>query len=83
MRLTVLAQMAKSLVGTALTDRRGAWCTDLDDDDLRYLQEDLDRVPRQLERLKWFLWHGNVLRARQVTGDLESALDQQSNGQRR
>ena len=25
---------------------------------------------RQLERLKWFLWHGNVFRALQVVGDL-------------
>ncbi len=37
MRLTVLAQMAKSLPGAALADRRGTWCTDLDDDDLRHL----------------------------------------------
>ena len=30
---------------------------------------------RQLERLKWFLWHGNVLRALQVVADLEIDLD--------
>jgi hypothetical protein len=30
---------------------------------------------RQLERLKWFLWHGNVFRALQVVGDLEMDLD--------
>ena len=30
---------------------------------------------RQLERLKWFLWHGNVVRALQVVGDLEIDLD--------
>src|SRR6266849_6094454 len=30
---------------------------------------------RQLERLKWFLWDGNVLRALQVVGDLEIDLD--------
>ena len=53
MRLTVLAQMAKSLPGAALADRRGTWCTDLDDDDLRHLDEDVARVPRHLERLKW------------------------------
>jgi hypothetical protein len=29
----------------------------------------------QLERLKWFLWHGNVFRALQVVGDLEMDLD--------
>jgi hypothetical protein len=30
---------------------------------------------RQLERLKWFLWHGTTFRARQVVGDLEIDLD--------
>jgi hypothetical protein len=75
MRLTVLAQMAKGPAGAGLCTRRGAWCTDLDDDDLRHLGEDVARVPRQLERLKWFLWHGNVFRALQVTSDLESDLE--------
>jgi hypothetical protein len=32
-------------------------------------------VTRQLERLKWFLWHGNVFRALQVIEDLEDDLD--------
>lgn len=32
-------------------------------------------VSRQLERLKWFCWHGNVFRALQVVGDLEIDLD--------
>ena len=75
MRLTVLAQMAKSLPGAALADRRGTWCTDLDDDDLRHRDEDVARVPRQLERLKWFLWHGNVYRALRITDDLASDLE--------
>ena len=75
MRLTVLAQMAKGPAGADLADRRGPWCTDLDDDDLRHLGEDLARVPRQLERLKWFLWHGNIFRALQVTDDLASDLE--------
>jgi len=30
---------------------------------------------RQLERLKWFLWHGNVFRALQVVADLEIDVD--------
>jgi hypothetical protein len=30
---------------------------------------------RQLERLKRFLWHGNIFRALQVVGDLEIGLD--------
>jgi hypothetical protein len=28
-----------------------------------------------LERLMWFLWHGNVFRALQVVEDLEIDLD--------
>ena len=35
---------------------------------------------RQLERLKWFLWHGNVFRALQVVGDLEMDLDVDGTG---
>ncbi len=30
---------------------------------------------KQLERLKWFLWHGNVFKALQVIGDLDLDLD--------
>jgi len=30
---------------------------------------------RQLERLKWFLWHGNVFRALQVIEGLTIDLD--------
>jgi len=75
MRLTVLHQMAKGPAAGDLLDRRGAWCDDLDDDDLRHLGEDLARVPHQLERLKWFLWHGNVFRAGQVADDLTFDLE--------
>jgi len=32
-------------------------------------------VAGELERLKWFLWHGNVFRALQVVADLELDLD--------
>ena len=32
-------------------------------------------VAKELERLKWFLWHGNVFRALQVVEDLEIDLD--------
>lgn len=75
MRLTVLGQMAKAPAGVDLVDKRGPWCEDLEDDDLRHLQEDLDRVPHQLERLKWFCWHGNVFRALQLVDDLTFDLE--------
>ena len=35
---------------------------------------------RQLERLKWFLWHGNTFRALEVVGDLEMDLDVDGTG---
>jgi hypothetical protein len=34
-----------------------------------------DAVVRELERLKWFLWHGNVYRALQVVESVEMDLD--------
>jgi hypothetical protein len=33
------------------------------------------QVAEELERLKWFLWHGNVFRALQTVDDLEVDLD--------
>jgi len=30
---------------------------------------------KELERIKWFLWHGNVFKALQVIGDLDLDLD--------
>jgi hypothetical protein len=35
---------------------------------------------KDLERLKWFLWHGNVFRALQVVEDLEMDLDVEGAG---
>ena len=37
-------------------------------------------VARELERLNWFLWHGNVFRALQVVEDLEIDLDIEAAG---
>jgi hypothetical protein len=61
MRLTTLTQTAKGLPAT----------TSLEGRTLR------DNVVRELERIKWFLWHGNVFQAlkelRFVEGDLDAA----------
>jgi hypothetical protein len=61
MRLTTLTQTAKGLPAT--TSPEG-----------RTLRDD---VVRELERIKWFLWHGNVFQAlkelRFVEGDLDAA----------
>lgn len=75
MRLTVLHQMAKAPAAADLLDRRGPWCEDLDDDDLRHLGADLSGVPHHLDRLKWFCWHGNVFRALQLLDDLTFDLE--------
>src|SRR4029077_1795368 len=38
-------------------------------------------VEKELERLKWNLWHGNVHKALQIVDDLEFALDIEDHGQ--
>ena len=61
MRLTVLQQTAKGLP-----------------DQTRDEEEDYplrDPVVRELERLKWYLWHGNVYKALQVVQSIEMDLD--------
>jgi hypothetical protein len=61
MRLTVLQQMAKGLP-----------------DQTRDEEEDYplrDPVVRNLGRLKWYLWHGNVYKALQVVQSIEMDLD--------
>jgi hypothetical protein len=61
MRLTVLLQTAKGLP-----------------DQTRDEEEDYplrDPVVRELERLKWFLWHGNIYKALQVVQSVEMDLD--------
>jgi hypothetical protein len=61
MRLTVLQQTAKGL-----PDK-------IRDEDKDYPLR--DPVVRDLERLKWFLWHGNVYKALQVVQSIEMDLD--------
>jgi hypothetical protein len=61
MRLTVMQQTAKGLPETTRDEER--------DYPLR------DPVVQALERLKWFLWHGNVYKALQVVQSIEMDLD--------
>jgi hypothetical protein len=63
MRLTVMTNMAKSLPPPVDPDRSAP------PDDVA------TSVGKELESLKWFLWHGNVFRALQITGDLVVDLD--------
>lgn len=70
MRLTVLQQTAKGLPQTTS-----------DDEGMYHIREP---VRRSLERLKWFLWHGNVYQALQVVQsaiiDLEVAVATSGDG---
>src|SRR5262244_913037 len=72
MRLTTMTQSAKGLPET------------MGDEQPLPLR---DEVIRQLERTKWFLWHGNVFRALQVLTtilfDLEMAAGEHEEGQER
>ena len=69
MRLTVLGQMTKGLATEGDSPSEPA-------------DEDADRLDpaasdKQLESLKWHLWHGNVYRALQIVEDLEWDLESQ------
>ena len=61
MRLTVMQQTAKSLPETT------------QDEEMTY--EVRAPVIKELERLKWFLWHGNVYQALQVMQSIEGDLE--------
>ena len=69
MRLRVMGQMAKGLVNEQnMTSAQ---------EPLTEAGEELDTVDigKQLERVKWFLWHGNVVRALETVEDIEVELD--------
>jgi len=61
MRLTVLQQTAKGFPEKT--------------SDGEETYELRDPVVRELDRLKWFVWHGNVYKALQVVQSVEMALD--------
>jgi len=69
MRLRVMGQMAKGLVNEV--NMMSA------QEPLTEAGEELDTVDigKQLERVKWFLWHGNVVRALDTIEDVEDELD--------
>jgi hypothetical protein len=67
MRITVMTNMAKSLQPPP------------PDPDLGFSAETVTklvaRIGPDLQRLKWFLWHGNVFRALQTVDDLTTDLE--------
>ncbi len=67
MRLTVMMNTAKSLPAPA--------------EDVAEGRVDRDQVAKDLERLKWLLWHGNTFRADQMLSWLEDDLDSEDPGE--
>lgn len=67
MRLTVMGQMTKGLAAEC-----GPGPKPGDDE---YGRPNATSMDKQLESLKWHLWHGNVYRALQIVQDLECDLE--------
>src|SRR5216110_2012186 len=74
MRLTVLDQLAK---GVALRTNDMKETQPLFEEEKEPLPSvpTLEELERQLERMKWYLWHGNVFCALQIGEDLEDELE--------
>src|SRR5512135_1914257 len=77
MRLTVMGQLAKGLA----LERVPVGPAGDDGEEEEVGQLDVPALEKQLESLKWHLWHGNVYRALQIIEDLEceSVLSQALN----
>ena len=69
MRLRVMGQMATGLVNEKGTTSMQEPLTEPD--------EELDAIDigKELEGVKWFLWHGNVIQALDTIEDIEGELD--------
>jgi len=70
MRLTVMGQQAKGLALERVPVGPAG-----DDGEEEVGRLDVPALEKQLESLKWHLWHGNVYRALQIIEDLECDLD--------
>ena len=69
MRLTVVGQMAKGLALEQVP------LAQVGEEEEELVRLDVFALQKQLESLKWHLWHGNVYRALQIIEDLECDLD--------
>jgi hypothetical protein len=72
MRLTVMGQLAKGLALERVPVGPAG-----DDGEEEVGRLDVAALEKQLESLKWHLWHGNVYRALQIIEDLEWDLESQ------
>jgi hypothetical protein len=76
MRLTVLGQFAKgAALRTEVNDKKKKKHSQSDEEELEPCMPTLEEWERQLERIKWYLWHGNVFRALQAGETLEEDLE--------
>jgi hypothetical protein len=77
MRLRVMGQMAKGLANVNEQNLTSVQepLTEVDED--AEADEELDRldIGKELERVKWSLWHGNVAGALDTIEDVEGELD--------
>ena len=76
MRLTVLGQLAKGIVlRTELKKTKKKQHQVEEEEECSSSIPMLEELEHQLERMKWYLWHGNVFRALQIGEDLEEDLE--------
>jgi len=75
MRLTVLGQLARGIALRPEARGKKKELQRAEEDEPEACIPTLEEVERQLERMKWYLWHGNVFRALQVGEKLEEDLD--------
>jgi hypothetical protein len=75
MRLTVLEQLAKGIALRPAVRGKKKERQQAEEDEPEACLPTREEAERQLERMKWYLWHGNVFRALQVGEELEEDLD--------
>lgn len=71
MRLTLLGQLAKGIPPPAPTGRRKPEAEDEEDTG----PITAEQITAELDRVKWFLWHGNSFSALETLQDLEMDLE--------
>lgn len=74
MRLTVLGQLARG-VALQTNDKKETQLPFEEKEEPLPSVPTLEELERQLERIKWYLWHGNVFRALQIGEGLEDDLE--------
>lgn len=76
MRLTILGQLAKGAVlRTEVKDKKKKKRPQVEEEEPELCMPTLEEWGHQLERIKWYLWHGNVFRALQIGETLQEDLE--------